>query len=152
MSAKKLMKETKLTISVLLLVSIALIVIWFIFETRDISFTDNKAFLALSLIPFSAALASFLKLMKIKRDSKVLVSETDERLVAEKYEADAKTLKLLQGVLFLSYLGYTFIIPEDTFKSVGWWIVLCILLLSLFTPLIFRHIAKKHDKRVNLEG
>ena len=142
MSAKKLVKETKLTIGVSLFVSFALFVTWVIFESSDISFTNNKAFLALSLIPFSAALAAFLKLMKITNNPKMIISETDERLVSEKNEADAKTLKVLQGVLFLSYLGYTFIIPEDTFKSVGWWITLCVLLLSLFAPHIFRHMLK----------
>ncbi|MFZ0369055.1 MAG: hypothetical protein WAM07_05615 [Halobacillus sp.] len=142
MSAKKLVKETKLTIGVSLFVSLALFVTWVIFESSDISFTNNKAFLALSLIPFSAALAAFLKLMKITNNPKMIISETDERLVSEKNEADAKTLKVLQGVLFLSYLGYTFIIPEDTFKSVGWWITLCVLLLSLFAPHIFRHMLK----------
>ena len=105
MSAKKIVKETKLTISVSLLVSMALFVTWFIFEIREISFINNKALLALSLIPFSAALASFLKLMKIKKDPKVLVSETDERLVAEKNEADAKALKLLQEGFVLIVFG-----------------------------------------------
>ncbi|MGR3764139.1 hypothetical protein [Rossellomorea sp. NS-SX7] len=143
MSAEKIVKETKVTIGVSLLVSMALFITWFIFEIAEFSFTNNKALLALSLIPFSTAIASSLKLMKIKKNPKVIVSETDERLVAEKNEADAKALKLLQGVLFLSYLGYTFIIPEDTFKSIGWWITLGILLLSLFTPLMFRHITKE---------
>ncbi|WP_394218855.1 hypothetical protein [Halobacillus trueperi] len=143
MGAEKLVKEIKLTIGVSLFVSLALFVTWIILETTDVSSTVHKAFLALSLIPFSAALASLLKLMKLKKNPKMIVSETDERLVAEKNEADAKTLKFLQGVLFLSYLGYTFTIPEDTFQSVGWWITLVILLLSLFTPLIFRHTANR---------
>ncbi|MBN9654173.1 hypothetical protein J0K78_07845 [Halobacillus sp. GSS1] len=143
MSAEKLVKETKLTIGISLFVSLALFITWFIFETTAISFTNSKAFLALSLIPFSAALASFLKLMKIKRNPKIIISETDERLVAEKNQADAKTLKVLQGVLFLSYLGYTFIIPEDTFKSIGWWVTLSVLLFSLLAPIIFRHIMKE---------
>ncbi|MGR9050556.1 hypothetical protein ACQ4XT_18135 [Halobacillus faecis] len=143
MSAEKLVKETKLTIGITLFVSLALFITWFIFETTAISFTNSKAFLALSLIPLSAALASFLKLMKIKKNPKIIVSETDERLVAEKNQADAKTLKVLQGVLFLSYLGYTFIIPEHTFKSIGWWVTLSVLLFSLFAPFIFRHILKE---------
>lgn len=142
MNAEKIVKETKWTILVSLLVSMALLVTWFIFEISDIPFT-NKSLLALSLISSSTALASFLKLLKIKKDPNVMVSETDERLVAEKNEADSKALKLLQGVLFLSYLGYTFIIPEDIFKSTGWWITLGILLLSLFAPLMFRHITKE---------
>ncbi|ELK44339.1 UNVERIFIED_CONTAM: hypothetical protein N8J90_00880 [Halobacillus marinus] len=143
MRAEKLVKETKLTIGISLFVSLALFITWFILETTSISFPNSKAFLALSLIPLSAALTSFLKLMKIKKNPKIIVSETDERLVAEKNQADAKTLKVLQGVLFLSYLGYTFIIPEDTFKSVGWWVTLSVLLFSLFAPLIFRHIMKE---------
>ncbi|MCA1011576.1 hypothetical protein [Halobacillus halophilus] len=143
MSAEKLVKETKVTIGISLFVSLALFVTWFIFEATDLSFTNSKAFLALSLIPFSAALASFLKLMKIKKNPKMTVSETDERLVAEKNQADAKTLKVLQGVLFLSYLGYTFIIPEDIFKSMGWWVIVSVLLFSLFAPFIFRHIMKE---------
>lgn len=142
MSAKKIVKEIKLTILVSLLVSMALLVAWFIFEISDIPFA-NKSLLALSLISSSAALASFLKLLKIKKDPNVMVSETDERLVAEKNEADSKALKLLQGVLFLSYLGYTFIIPEDIFKAIGWWISLGTLLLSLFAPLMFRRITKE---------
>ncbi|WP_406685723.1 hypothetical protein [Rossellomorea vietnamensis] len=141
MSAEKIVKEIKLTILVSLLVSMALLVTWFIFEISDIPFA-NKSLLALSLISSSAALASFLKLLKIKKDPNVMVSKTDERLVAEKNEADSKALKLLQGVLFLSYLGYSFIIPEDIFESIGWWITLGILLLSLFAPMMFRHIAK----------
>ncbi|MFB1083107.1 hypothetical protein [Jeotgalibacillus sp. JSM ZJ347] len=143
MSAEKLMKETKLTIGISLFVSLALFITWFILETTSISFTDSKAFLALSLIPFSAALAYFLKLMKIKKNPKVIVSETDERLVAEKNQADAKTLKLLQGVLFLSYLGYTFIMPENVFNTIGWWMTLSVLLFSLFAPLVFRHVLKE---------
>jgi uncharacterized membrane protein len=79
----------------------------------------------------------------MKKNPKMIVAETDERLVAENNEADAKTLKVLQGVLFLSYLGYSFMIPEDIFKSVGWWITLASLLFSLFTPLVFRHLTKE---------
>ncbi|WP_064091303.1 hypothetical protein [Rossellomorea aquimaris] len=144
MSSNKIIKETKLTISVSLLISIFLLVTWAVFETMDISFTDNKAFLALSLIPFSTAIAFFIKLMKIKKDPKVIVSETDERLVAEKNEADAKTLKVLQGLLFLIYLGYTFMFPEEVFKSIGWWIALIILFFSIFAPFMFRHIVKEN--------
>ncbi|MEL3971129.1 hypothetical protein AAEO50_02465 [Rossellomorea oryzaecorticis] len=143
MSVEKVVKETKITIGVLMLVSLVLLVAWFIIDIKEVPFTNNKALLALSLIPLSAALASFLKLMKIKKNPNVILSETDERLVAEKNEADAKALKLLQGVLFLSYLGYTFIIPDDTFNSIGWWITLIVLLLSLFAPLVFRHITKE---------
>lgn len=142
MSVEKLVKETKLIIWVTLFVSLVLFATWVVLETTGTFFINNKAFLALSLIPFSAALASSLKLMKIKKHPQWMVSETDERVVAEKNEADAKTLKGLQGVLFLSYLGYTFVSPEDIFQSIGWWITLSVLLFSLFAPFLFRHILK----------
>ncbi|MCF6137824.1 hypothetical protein [Pseudalkalibacillus berkeleyi] len=140
---EKLVKETKLTIIVSLLVSFALFVTWIILELTGTPFTDNKAFLALSLIPFSVALASFLKLMKIQKSPNAIISETDERIVAQKNEADAKTLKVLQGILFLLYLAYTFIVPEDVFKSIVWWGALGILFFSLFAPFMFRYMIKK---------
>ncbi|TGB03680.1 hypothetical protein [Halobacillus salinus] len=143
MSAEKVVKETKWTIGLSLVVSLALLVTWFVMETMGVAFTENKAFLALSLIPLSAALASFVKLTKIQKNPKRMLSETDERLVAEKNEADAKTLKALQGILFLSYLGYTFIIPEDAFKAFGWWIILSAFLFSLLAPPLLRRILKE---------
>ncbi|TMU87212.1 hypothetical protein FGG79_03500 [Bacillus sp. BHET2] len=143
MSITKIMKEAKLTILICLLASVALFITWAIFETMDISLINNKALLALSLIPFSAAIASFLKLMKIKKDPNIMISEMDERLVSQKNEADAKTLKMLQGLLFLTYLGYTFMVPEDVFHSIGWWTALSIFLFSLFAPFMFRHIVKE---------
>ncbi|MCA0173811.1 hypothetical protein [Bacillus sp. RAR_GA_16] len=121
MSVEKLVKETKLMIWVTLFVSLVLFATWVALETTGTFFINNKAFLALSLIPFSAALASSLKLMKIRKHPQWMVSEIDERLVAEKDEAEAKTLKSLQGLLFLSYLGYTFVSPEEIFQSIGWW-------------------------------
>lgn len=142
MSVEKLVKETKLMIWVTLFVSLVLFATWVVLETTGTFFINNKAFLALSLIPFSAALASSLKLMKIRKHPQWMVSEIDERLVAEKNEAEAKTLKALQGLLFLSYLGYTFVSPEEIFQSIGWWITLSVLLFSLFAPFLFRHLMK----------
>lgn len=142
MSVEKLVKETKLMIWVTLFVSLVLFATWVALETTGTFFINNKAFLALSLIPFSAALASSLKLLKIRKHPQWMVSEIDERLVAEKNEAEAKTLKSLQGLLFLSYLGYTFVSPEEIFQSIGWWITLSVLLFSLFAPFLFRHLMK----------
>ncbi|KYG31762.1 hypothetical protein AZF04_02980 [Alkalihalobacillus trypoxylicola] len=140
----KFLKEKKLTVILLLLVSSVLFVAWFILETRSITYINNQVFLALSLIPFSVALVSFLKIFKIKKDPKLMVLETDERIVAERNEANAKTLKILQVILLLAYLSYTVSNPEDIFKTLGWWVTLCILLLSLFMPLVFRHISRKN--------
>ena len=143
MSVEKFVKETKLTIWVTLFVSLALFLTWVVLKTSDTVFINNRAFLALSLIPFSVALTGFLKLMKIRKNPQLIVSETDERLVAEKHEAEAKTLKVLQGILFISYLGYTFFSPEEIFQSIGWWITLSVLLFSLFAPFMFRHMIKE---------
>ncbi len=61
----------------------------------------------------------------------IIISENDERLVALKNEAEANAFRILQAVLFLTYMGYTFMVPEDIFESVGWWIVTVLLFVSL---------------------
>jgi len=62
---------------------------------------------------------------------KIIIQESDERLVALKNEADAKALKIIQGSIFLAYMGYTLMVPEDIFESVGWWILLVLTLIAV---------------------
>ncbi|SEN47597.1 hypothetical protein SAMN04488134_101173 [Amphibacillus marinus] len=146
MDTESVIKAAKLKICVGIVVSIGLFITWFIFETSELSFSNHKVFIALSLIPFSVSLVSFLKLMKLNKYPQTIVAETDERLVAEKNEADAKTLKIIQGTLFLIYLSYTFVIPDDIFKTIGWWMTLLVLLISLFLPLLFRYLGRKQGR------
>lgn len=81
----------------------------------------------------------------------IIIKENDERLVALNNEADAKTFKILKGALFLTYCGYTFMVPEDVFKSVGWWILLIILLGSLFLQGMLRNAICKANSKDNNE-
>ncbi|WP_160909408.1 hypothetical protein [Pontibacillus yanchengensis] len=90
-------------------------------------------------------MAYYLKLVKLKKEPKGFVAEIDERLVSQKNEADAKTLKLLQGGLFLLYLAYTFILPEEVFKSIGWRGTLSTLLFALFAQAFFRYITSRSN-------
>jgi hypothetical protein len=64
MSAEKMVQETKGIIRVSFLAGLVLLITWFMVEMTELSFANNKAMLALSLIPFSDAAASFLKLTR----------------------------------------------------------------------------------------
>lgn len=110
----------------------------------DVSLTsDNKALWALSLLPFSMAFVSLLKLLRIKQSPQkmrsILIKENDERLVALSNEVDAKTFKIVQGGLFLAYFGYTFAFPQEVFQSAGWWILMLLLIGSMSLQGILRH-------------
>lgn len=148
MNTEKVVKETKIIMGASLIVSIALLAVWIIFSLMDNPPVSNtKALIALSLIPLSVALSYFLKFRRIKKFPTVMTKEIDERLVAQKNESDALAFKILQGLLFLSYMGYTFIVPEDVFKTIGWWILLVNLLVSFFSQGIFRQfICKANNK------
>lgn len=144
MSGEKTVKEAKMAMMVSLLVGFVLLTVGLASRQWDIALlSDNKALFALSLLPFGLALASCLKLFRIKNSPQkmrsMMIKENDERLVAMNNEADAKTFKILQGILFLTYFGYTFIFPEEVFKSVGWWILIVLLLGSMLLQGIFRH-------------
>lgn len=151
MSADKTVKETKVMMTVSLIAGLILLAIGLV--TRQLNFgflSDNKAFLALSLLPFSMAFVSFLKLSRIKNSPEkmrsMLIRENDERLVALNNEADAKTFKILQGTLFLAYFGYTFLFPQEIFESAGWWVLLILLLGSMLLQGILRHQIGKSSK------
>ncbi len=148
MKGERSIKEAKTILAVTLLGGILLLAAGFIFmEMNSILFSSHKALMALSLLPFSMAFVSFLKLSRLKnaphKMKKTIIAENDERLVALKNEADAGTLKLLQGILFLAYFGYTFIFPEEVFASAGWWTLLVLLLVSLFAQSLLRHRLSK---------
>ncbi|MHB8074975.1 hypothetical protein [Desulfosporosinus fructosivorans] len=95
------------------------------------------AIIALSLTPLAVALAYYVKLLGIKKSPQAfIINEIDERLVALKNEADAKTFKIVQGALFLTYMGYTLILPKEVFESVGWWLLMILMLISFISQAI----------------
>lgn len=144
MKGEKTVKEAKRVMIVSLIVGFVFLTVGLVSRLGDVAlFSNNKALIALSLLPFSLAFVSFLKLSRIRKFPQkmrsVMIKENDERLVALKNEADAKTFKILQGMLFLAYFGYTFMFPQEIFESVGWWFLILLLLGSMLLQGIFRH-------------
>lgn len=129
MNTKKIEKEAKVIIIATLTIGIILLGTGVVFSLLGYRILpNNKALIGLSFIPLSVALMYFLKLTKIRRSPEkmrsIIISENDERIAALKNDADAKTLKIIKGLLFMSYMGYTLMVPEDIFETVGWWILL----------------------------
>jgi len=136
MNTEKIVKEAKLIMLVCLIIGIVLLGAGIVFSFIDVSFITNpRAIVGLSFIPLSVAFVYYLKLAKIRNNpesmKKIIIQESDERLVALKNEADAKALKIIQGSIFLAYMGYTLMVPEDIFESVGWWILLVLTLIAV---------------------
>lgn len=136
MNTDKIIKEARIIVAVCLSIGLLLFGAGIVFSFIDVSFIANpKAIVGLSFIPLSTAFVYYLKLSKIKNDpqkmKKIIIRESDERLVALRNEADAKALKMIQGSIFLGYMGYTLMVPEDVFESVGWWILMVLMLFAI---------------------
>lgn len=101
---------------------------------------NNKAVIACSFVPAGMALAAWYKLHVIRKYPKqmkpLIISLSDERLVAARNQADAITHAIIQWLLRLSFFCYTLIMPEDVFESVGWWILFALFFISVFAPII----------------
>lgn len=148
MNGEKTVKEATTVMIVSLVIGFVLLTVGLVSTQWDIALlSNNKALFALSLLPLSLAFVSFLKLSRVKKSPQkmrsIIIKENDERLVALNNEADAKTFKILQGILFLAYFGYTFMFPQEVFESVGWWILIILLLGSMLLQGIFRHLLCK---------
>lgn len=157
MNTEKIIKETKVIMIVTLVIGLVLLTTGIIISLLDINLIkNNKAIVGLSFIPLSVALICYLKLTRIKisphKMQKILVNENDERLVALKNEADSKAFRIIQGALFLTYMGYTLMVPEDIFESVGWWILLVLLFVSFISQgVIYTIVMRKDNSNDNQE-
>ena len=150
MNTEKIVKESKAIMLVTLIIGMALLAVGIIFSLMDVNLiSNNKAIIGLSFIPLSVALVYYVKLSKIKKSPQkmrnIIINENDERLVTLKNEADAKAFKILQGALFFTYMGYTLMVPEDIFESVGWWIIMILLFVSLISQGIMFMIVMGKD-------
>jgi predicted membrane chloride channel (bestrophin family) len=115
---------------------------------------NNRVVIGLSFIPLSVAFFYYIKLLRIKKSSQKMhnniTNDNNEKLRTLKNEADATALKITQGALLLTYIGYTFLSPEEIFQSIGWWLLLIVLFVSymsqgiLFSKAIIR--KEKADK------
>lgn len=157
MNTEKIIKETKVIMIVTLVIGLVLLVTGISFDLLDIHIIkNNRAIVGLSFIPLSVAFVYYLKLTRIKKSPQkmreILVNENDERLVALKNEVDAKAFRIIQGALFLAYMGYTLMVPEDIFESVGWWILLVLLFVSFISQgVIHTKVSRKDNSKENEE-
>ena len=136
MNTEKIVKEAKVIMLVCLTIGIMLLGAGILFSFIDVSYIENpRSLVGLSFIPLCTAFVYYLKYTKIRNSpqkmKKIIIQESDERLVALKNEADAKALKIIQGSIFLGYMGYTLMVPEDIFESVGWWILMVLTLVAI---------------------
>jgi hypothetical protein len=150
MNTEKIIKETKVAMTASLVIGLVLLATGIVFSLLDINLIkNNKAIIGLSFIPLCVAFVYYLKLTRIRKSPQkmreILVNESDERLVALKNEADAKAFRIIQGALFLAYMGYTLMVPEDIFESAGWWILLVLLFVSFIAQGIISPKVMKKD-------
>lgn len=151
MNTEKMIKEARIIMIIAIIAGAALLSTGIIFRVLDVSFIPNKrALIGLSFIPFSVAFVYLLKLLRIKKTPQkmknIIINESDERLVALKNEADAKAFKIIQATIFMSYMGYTFMVPEDIFESVGWWILMGLMFVTFISQGLLAAQAQKNPK------
>ena len=151
MNTKKIEREAKVIIIVTLTIGIILLVTGVVFSFLGYRvLPNNKALIGLSFMPLGVALTYYLKLTKIRKSPEkmrsIIISENDERIAALKNDADAKTLKIIKGLLFMSYMGYTLMVPEDIFEAVGWWILLGLFFATFMLQGILTAKAMKTEK------
>ncbi|MDD5492321.1 MAG: hypothetical protein PHV60_06550 [bacterium] len=151
MNADKIAKEAKTIVIANLSLGTVLLVTGIILNVLAV-IQNAKAVVALSFIPFGIALTYFVKLWMLTRSPEkirsIIIHETDERLVALKNEADATTFRILKWTLFLTYMGYTLMVPEDIFESIGWWILLTLLFVAFFLQgILYKSIMDKNTPK-----
>jgi hypothetical protein len=157
MNTEKMMKESKVIFLISLTVGSVLLLTGIVLLQLGAELTPNdKAFIGLSFIPFGLSFSYFIKYSRIRKSPqsirKTMLPEIDERLVSIRNEADAKALKVMQGVMFLTYMGYTLIVPGDVFESPAWWILLALLFLSFLSQGILQKIVAGKDRSLEEEN
>lgn len=151
MNTEKILKESKVIMIVTFVVGVLLLATGIIFTVLDVTLIkNNRALIGLSLIPLSVAFMYFYKYTQIKKSpnkmKEIIINENDERIVNLKNEADAKAFMIVKGTIFLAYMGYTLMVPEDIFEAVGWWILLVILFVSFMSQGIITAMAMLKNK------
>lgn len=151
MSKDIYVKKQRLYLFVSLLLGLFMLATALVLNLFDL-FDNTKAIVALSFIPFGVASAIAINLYLIKKHPRrmnaLIISETDERLMAIKHETDSITFRILRWALLFFYLGYTFIVPEDIFEAPGWWLVLAFLLVSYTLQEVLFMIKQKKDNKI----
>lgn len=138
MNTEKILKESKAIMLVTFVVGVLLLATGIVFSLLDVTLIkNNRALIGLSFIPLSVGFMYYYKFTQIKKSpskmKEIIINENDERIVMLKNEADAKAFMIVKGAIFLAYMGYTLMVPEDIFEAVGWWILLVILFITFMS-------------------
>lgn len=151
MRTENLKKEARTIYTLSLAAGALLLVSGILLNLLDLELlSNNRALIGLSFIPFTVAAVYLWKYNTLKNHPEkirsIIVTESDERLVQVKNEADAKSFRLTQALIFLAYMGYTLAVPEDIFESPGWWLLLLLLMFSfLGRGLLLAAAMKRND-------
>jgi len=138
------------TLRAALIIGLALLAAGLICQSSGLNILPNsKALTGLSFIPLAVAFSYYIRIRNIKKHPQemksIIIHESDERLIAIKNEAYANAFKALQKTVFLTYMGYTLMVPADIFESAGWWLITLLLFISfIFQVVFFRKAASKH--------
>ena len=151
MNTEKILKESKLIMMVTFVVGVLLLATGIAFTLLDVTLIkNNRALIGLSLIPLSVGFMYYYKYTQIKKSpskmKEIIINENDERIVNLRNEADAKAFMIVKGVIFLAYMGYTLMVPEDIFEAVGWWLLLVILFVTFMSQGLIAAMAMWKNK------
>ena len=151
MNTEKILKESKLIMMVTFVVGVLLLATGIAFTLLDVTLIkNNRALIGLSLIPLSVGFMYYYKYTQIKQSpskmKEIIINENDERIVNLRNEADAKAFMIVKGVIFLAYMGYTLMVPEDIFEAVGWWLLLVILFVTFMSQGLIAAMAMWKNK------
>lgn len=154
MDSEKVIRDSKLIMIVTLVIGVVLLAAGASFSFMNINIiSNNRAIIGLSFIPFGMAFAYYIKMRSIKKSPQkmrsLIINESDERLISLRNEADAKAFKITQGALFLAYMGYTLLLPEDIFEAYGWWLMLIVMFVSFAAKAIMLMIIMSKEQSKN---
>lgn len=152
MDTQKIVRESRMVMIAALVIGLALLGTGVVMGLMDWQSSNGKALVGLSFVPLAVAGVYYIKIRKITRSPQQMrssiINENDERLVAQRNEADAKAFKIVQAALFLTYMGYTLMVPEDIFVAVGWWILLGLLFTAFIAQgILMQRVMSKNNPR-----
>lgn len=157
MDTGRIVRESKTMMMVSLVVGVIILGVGIVFSMMGSGIISNpKAIVGLSFIPFGVAFTYYMKMVSIQKApqkmKEIIIQENDERLHALKNEADAKALRIVEGILFLTYTGYTLAVPGDIFEAVGWWLLMIVMFAAFIIQGIMNRIIVDTDNVEDSEG
>lgn len=151
MKTEKVIRKTKQSMVVTGSIGLVLLLAGiYISVARENIGNLGRGLTGLSFIPLAMAGMYFYKYNRISKDptsmKSIIIDESDERLSRLRDEAGAKAFRLTKGALFLGYMGYTLLVPEDIFESLGWWILFGCMFLAFVSEGLFLKAGLDRDR------